>query len=75
MLKSRRRRQHPGSEQTTLELWDKIIAINEALIGATPMKRRGQPEKVAGAVAFLVSSAAGYITGQAISVSGGPTMV
>lgn len=40
----------------------------------TPMKRIGQPEEVAGAVAFLCMPAASYITGQCISVDGGFTV-
>jgi 2-hydroxycyclohexanecarboxyl-CoA dehydrogenase len=39
-----------------------------------PMRRLGEPEDVAAAVAFLASDAAGYITGQTLSVSGGLTM-
>jgi 2-hydroxycyclohexanecarboxyl-CoA dehydrogenase len=46
----------------------------EALRKAVPMRRLGQPEDVAAAVAFLVSDRAGYITGQTLSVSGGLTM-
>ena len=46
----------------------------EALRKAVPMRRLGRPEDVASAVAFLVSDAAGYITGQTLSVSGGLTM-
>ena len=38
------------------------------------MKRLGQPEDIAGIVAFLASDEARYITGQVISVSGGLTM-
>jgi 2-hydroxycyclohexanecarboxyl-CoA dehydrogenase len=40
-----------------------------------PMKRLGEPEEVAAAVAFLASEHAGFITGQTLSVSGGLTMV
>lgn len=40
-----------------------------------PLKRIGQPVDVAGAVAFLCSDQASYITGQVLSVSGGVTMV
>ena len=36
-----------------------------------PMRRFGRPEEVAALVAFLVSSDAAYITGQAISINGG----
>jgi len=39
-----------------------------------PLRRMGQPEDYAGIVAFLASEDASYITGQAISVSGGLTM-
>jgi 2-hydroxycyclohexanecarboxyl-CoA dehydrogenase len=46
----------------------------EALRRAVPMRRLGRPEEVAAAVAFLSSDAAGYITGQTLSVSGGLTM-
>ena len=35
------------------------------------MKRFGQPEEVAGAVAFLASRDASYITGVEINVDGG----
>lgn len=46
----------------------------ESLERAVPMKRLGEPDDVAAAVAFLASERAGYITGQTLSVSGGLTM-
>jgi 2-hydroxycyclohexanecarboxyl-CoA dehydrogenase len=46
----------------------------ESLARAVPMRRLGRPEDAAGAVAFLASEEAGYITGQTLSVSGGLTM-
>lgn len=39
-----------------------------------PLRRIGQPQDLAGIVAFLLSEEASYITGQVISVSGGLTM-
>jgi NAD(P)-dependent dehydrogenase (short-subunit alcohol dehydrogenase family) len=41
------------------------------VIAQVPMKRFGQPEEVAGAVAFLASQDASYITGVEINVDGG----
>ena len=46
----------------------------ESLTRAVPMKRLGEPEDVAAAVAFLASDKAAFITGQTLSVSGGLTM-
>ncbi len=49
-------------------------AIDEFARGVVeriPMKRFGQPEEVAGAVAFLASQDASYITGVEINVDGG----
>jgi NAD(P)-dependent dehydrogenase (short-subunit alcohol dehydrogenase family) len=43
----------------------------KGVLSKVPMKRFGQPEEVAGAVAFLASSDASYITGAEINVDGG----
>ncbi|MGA9310820.1 MAG: SDR family oxidoreductase, partial [Pseudonocardiaceae bacterium] len=43
----------------------------DALIAATFTGRAGTPDDVAGAVAFLASSAARQITGQVLAVNGG----
>lgn len=42
---------------------------------AYPLRRIGKPEDVAPTVVFLASSAASFITGQTVSVSGGYTMM
>jgi len=41
----------------------------------TPLGRRGTPEEIAYAVAFLVSDRAAYITGQVLGVDGGLAMM
>lgn len=43
----------------------------EALRAQIPLRRIGSPDEVAEAVAFLASSAAGYITGHVLRVNGG----
>jgi NAD(P)-dependent dehydrogenase (short-subunit alcohol dehydrogenase family) len=40
-----------------------------------PLKKVGRPTDVANAVLFLASQAAGHITGQVLSVSGGYSMI
>jgi NAD(P)-dependent dehydrogenase (short-subunit alcohol dehydrogenase family) len=53
-------------------------AVNEfaaKILASVPMKRFGKSEEVAGAVAFLASSDASYITGVEIGVDGGQGQV
>lgn len=47
----------------------------EASARATPLKRNGLPEDIAGAVLFLASDASRFVTGQYIPVSGGIMML
>jgi NAD(P)-dependent dehydrogenase (short-subunit alcohol dehydrogenase family) len=44
---------------------------SEAFIGDVPLRRAGEAHEVGGAVAFLASPAAGYITGAVIPIDGG----
>ncbi|QHA86744.1 SDR family oxidoreductase [Serratia rhizosphaerae] len=46
-------------------------AFNQAIGGAVPLGRLGEPEDIAAAMVFLASAAAGYITGQTLVVDGG----
>ena len=63
----------PGFIDTAMteELPDKA---KQAMLSQIPLGRIGSPEDVAGVVAFLASSEAGYITGQVIHVNGGMYM-
>jgi 3-oxoacyl-[acyl-carrier protein] reductase len=49
-------------------------AQRQALLAQVPLGRLGAPQDVAGAVAFLASPAAGYITGTQLHVNGGMFM-
>jgi 2-hydroxycyclohexanecarboxyl-CoA dehydrogenase len=50
---------------------EKVIA---GMTRAVPMRRLGTPADIGPAVAFFASDAAGFVTGQTLSVSGGLTM-
>ena len=63
---------------TATPLLESMVGEHEKLIESLkrgiPLGRLGAPEDIAGAVAFMVSDDAGFITGQTLSVSGGLTM-
>jgi gluconate 5-dehydrogenase len=64
----------PGSIASGLTLSvprDRLAVIERAI----PVGRLGEPVEVAGAVAFLASDAASYITGQTIVIDGGLTLL
>lgn len=67
----------PGPSDTPLfqEIGSYNQGIAAALERAIPFRRLAKPEDIAGAVAFLASADADYITGQTLSVNGGLTMV
>ncbi len=63
----------PGFIETdmTAELPEQVRA---GVLTVTPMRRYGQPQEIASAVAYLASEDAGFITGQVLTVDGGLTM-
>jgi 2-hydroxycyclohexanecarboxyl-CoA dehydrogenase len=48
--------------------------LKQAMVNATAMRRPGEAEEVAAAIAFLASEDASYVTGQTLNVSGGLSM-
>jgi 3-oxoacyl-[acyl-carrier protein] reductase len=63
----------PGYIQT--EMTERLPQeVKEEMLKQVPLGRPGQPEDVAGVVAFLCSEDASYITGEIIRVDGGMAM-
>ncbi len=66
----------PGMIATPLAVagWEKSGFDGLAASKVFPLRRPGQPEEVAQAVAFFASDAASYITGETLTVGGGPPL-
>ena len=47
----------------------------QGMIDSTAMKRLGEPDEVAAAIAYLASDDASYVTGETVGVSGGLGMM
>jgi NAD(P)-dependent dehydrogenase (short-subunit alcohol dehydrogenase family) len=63
----------PGTIATQLAL-RAVLTSDEAkarILSRTPMKRLGEPSEIADVVAWLVSDAASYVTGEIVTVDGG----
>jgi 3-oxoacyl-[acyl-carrier protein] reductase len=64
----------PGPVETPLYRSVNPPSTDAAMTAGVPLGRLGTPEEIAAAVSFLVSEAAGYITGSVIDVNGGSRM-
>ena len=57
------------------EIWSTVPeSAREGMLGMIPLGRKGQPEEIAKAVAYLASDDAAYITGHILTVDGGMAM-
>ena len=67
----------PGPTDTALlaEVGQNNPKLVDSLTRAIPLRRLATPRDIAGAVIYLASDEAAYVTGQTLSVSGGLTMV
>jgi NAD(P)-dependent dehydrogenase (short-subunit alcohol dehydrogenase family) len=62
----------PGYVRTDLNsAWLDQPANRDYVLGNTPLGRVGEPADVVGAVTFLASPAAAYVTGQHLRIDGG----
>ncbi len=61
----------PGAVDTPMLTADLSDAALESIVSATPLARLARPAEVAGAVLFLASARASFITAATLNVSGG----
>lgn len=54
-------------------LWDDPVAL-KTRTDATPLRRIGEPDEIAGAAVFLASKAGSFMTGQHLVIDGGVTI-
>ena len=65
----------PGTVETRTraEYFNANPAARKAMIERVPLRRFGEPEEIAGAVRYLASPEAAYVTGQTLLLDGGLT--
>jgi 3-oxoacyl-[acyl-carrier protein] reductase len=60
------------TEQTAARMGVPFEEFTAAVAAQTPVRRVGEPDDIAGVIAFLCSADASYVSGQVIYVRGGP---
>jgi NAD(P)-dependent dehydrogenase (short-subunit alcohol dehydrogenase family) len=62
------------ASERVLDAWQVAGLDPEDMGKAIPLRRTGTPDEIANMIVFFASDAASYITGQTISVDGGPNL-
>ena len=64
----------PLLDSAAVQLGEIGERLKQGMVDATAMRRSGEPEEVAAAIAYLASDDASCVTGQTLNVSGGLSM-
>jgi NAD(P)-dependent dehydrogenase (short-subunit alcohol dehydrogenase family) len=62
---------HPGAVDTSMMRVDEQVLSRPAALTSFPLGRAAQPADIAGAVVYLCSDLAGYVSGASLTVDGG----
>jgi 3-oxoacyl-[acyl-carrier protein] reductase len=65
----------PGWVETDMTADSLSGPEREAILSAIPLRRAARPEEIAGAVLFLASDLASFVTGEILNVNGGAVLV
>lgn len=63
----------PGWVNTDMSA-EALVTERETILRTIPLKRPGEPEEIAGAILYLASDLATYVTGEILNVNGGSVL-